>query len=158
MEATRSKVATYLDVLAIYSDTEVETACRNMMRRNSAFPPSAGELRGECERVVTSTRPAPVSHDLNLPPPDKRTDEEKAASRARVAKMYEAWRAGLPPAERGLAKAVGGMLGASPAGQAGKGEVSLGPGLQAYFAAIAPAEPAAVSPLLADEDDDAPQF
>lgn len=125
MEATRSKVTTYLDVLSIYSDADVEAACRAMMRRASAFPPSAGELRAECERVVMATRPAPFSSDRNLPPPDKRTDEEKAASRARVAKMYAEWRAGLPASEASLAKAVGGVMGLSGNRPASDGPVTV---------------------------------
>lgn len=85
-------------------------ACQNVMRRDSAFPPSAGELRAECERVVVSRLP-PVSRDKNGPPPDMRTDEEKAASRARVAKIYAEWKAGLPSSEKELAKTVGGIFG-----------------------------------------------
>lgn len=112
VEATRAKVETYLSVLEIYSDDQVRAACQNIMRHDRAFPPSAGELRAECERVTVSMLP-PVSRDRNLPPPDKRTDEEKAASRARVAKIYAEWKAGLPASDAGLAKAVGGMFGVS---------------------------------------------
>lgn len=133
-------MTTYLDVLSIYSDADVEAACRAMMRRASAFPPSAGELRAECERVAVSKLPPVGSRDKNAPPPDMRTDEERAASRIRVARIYAEWKAGLPPSEAGLAKAVGGMICVS--GQEKAGPVKIGTGLQAFLDGIKPKQDA----------------
>lgn len=160
MEATKAKVETYLAVLEIYSDTDVHVACQNMMRRNSAFPPSAGELRAECERIVVQTM-APVSRDKNLPPPDKRTDEEKAASRERVAKMYAEWKAQLPASDRPLAKSIGGIFGVPDSREKHVGPVSLGEGLQSYFMGMIERNPPATHeapPAVIEVDDDAPLF
>ena len=160
METTKAKLETYLAVLEIYSESTVETACQNLIRRDSAFPPSAGEVRSECERIEIQKMP-PVSRDKNLPPPDKRTDEEKAASRERVSRMYAEWKAQLPPAERPLAKALGGVLGVSANQEKSIGPVSLGEGLQSYFVGMIERNPPATReapPAVIEIEDDAPLF
>ena len=59
-------LAKFIETVAIYSDATVVDACRAIARRDNAFPPSAGELRAECERVHVRTAP------LALPPPRER--------------------------------------------------------------------------------------
>jgi hypothetical protein len=94
-------VETYLDVLADFSDDQVRVACNAVMRRNNPFPPSAGELAHECRNAVVHVvdQAKLARFRAHGEPPDKRTPEERAASRARVARMVEEFRASLPQAE-----------------------------------------------------------
>lgn len=145
---------TFLHALEPYSDAQVERACAAMMRRNSPFPPSAGELAHECGRTVVYA-PDPeklIRFRAQGEPVSRRSDEERAASRARVQAMYDAWRAQLPASDDKLVKSVGKMVGAS----AENGPVRVGDGLQAFFTQMMPDEPP--PPADKDEDDDAPQF
>ncbi len=99
VEATKAKVETYLSVLDPYSDAQVEKACHAVMRRNSPFPPSAGELAHECAAtVVYEPDQAKLARfRAQGEPPSAMSEEERAAGRARVAKMLADFKAGLPP-------------------------------------------------------------
>jgi len=81
----------FLETTAIYSDATVVEACRSIARRDCAFPPSAGELRAECERVHVRTAPPA------LPPPRKHhaADAIDARTRALVAASFQKFAADL---------------------------------------------------------------
>ena len=88
----------FLDCLTIYDDQVVDAACRNIAREARECPPSAGEVRAACERIMIATQPHRVSRQGNYGRPlDKLTDDEKEASKARVAEMVKRYKESLPP-------------------------------------------------------------
>lgn len=96
-------MAAYLEKLQIYPSETVAEACRRLGRRPGAFPPSAGDVRDECERIAVRTTPA-------LPAPkhthaaDSMTDEARERLKikfqsfaAELASRVEAKRDGWRP-------------------------------------------------------------
>lgn len=74
-------ISTYLEVLEIYSDEEVAEACRRMTREAREFPPTAGEVRAMCEKVVlASAQPRPALTDETRPLVNDLTPEQRAAN------------------------------------------------------------------------------
>jgi hypothetical protein len=89
---------TFLDCLTIYDDSVVDAACRNIAREAREFPPSAGEVRAACERIMITAQPHKGSKQGNYGRPlDQMTPEEKEASKARVAEMVRKYKESLPP-------------------------------------------------------------
>jgi hypothetical protein len=87
----------FLSCVEIYDDSVVDAACRNITRQSREFPPSAGEVRQACEKVVSATQPYKPSQHKFSRPLDIMTPEEAAASRERVAKMIADFKANVPP-------------------------------------------------------------
>lgn len=79
---------TYLEVLEIYSDDQVQDACLRLTREPREFPPTAGEVRAMCERVVLTSAPPPrpALTDESRPYVNDLTPEQRAAN---VAKFKE---------------------------------------------------------------------
>lgn len=74
------------------------------MRRNSPFPPSAGELAHECgaARVYEVDQTKLAKFRSQGEPASTMSEEERAAGRARVAKMLADFKAGLPPRDEAI--------------------------------------------------------
>lgn len=104
VEATKAKVEVFLSALEPYSDAQVETACQVVMRRNSPFPPSAGELAHECGAAVVYVpdQAKLAKFRAQGEPASTMSEEERAAGRARVAKMLADFKAGLPLADKAI--------------------------------------------------------
>lgn len=113
---------TFLDCLTIYEDSVVDAACRNISREAREFPPSAGEVRAACERIMIAAQPHKGGKQGNYGRPlDRLTDEEKEASKARVAEMVKRYKENLPPPDPAFS--------ASKYGQKKDAPVSLGSAL-----------------------------
>lgn len=146
---------TFLSALAPYSDAQVERACATFMRRNSPFPPSAGELAHECGQTVCyevdQTKLA--RYRAHGEPPSTMSEDERAASRARVAKMYAEFRAGLPPKDEAIWKSSSGSAWKPP---------PLGSLIAADLMALMPTQPTPEPETEAQETpeaiEDAPLF
>lgn len=94
----------FLSALEPYSDEQVKTACQTVMRRNSPFPPSAGELAHECGAAVVYVpdQTKLAKFRAQGEPAATMSEEERAAGRARVAKMLADFKAGLPPRDEAI--------------------------------------------------------
>ena len=73
---------TYLDVLEIYSEENVQEACARLTREAREFPPTAGEVRAMCERIVVASLPprAALGHDDSRPLANDLTPEQREAN------------------------------------------------------------------------------
>lgn len=112
----------FLDCLTIYDDSVVDAACRNISREAREFPPSAGEVRAACERIMIASQPHKGGKQGNYGRPlDRLTEEEKEASKARVAEMVKRYKESLPPPDPAFS--------ASKYGQKKDAPVSLGSAL-----------------------------
>lgn len=79
---------TYLEVLEIYSEEEVAQACARLTREPREFPPTAGEVRAMCERVViSSTPPRPALTDESRPYVNDLTPEQRAENVRRLREL-----------------------------------------------------------------------
>lgn len=74
-------IASFLELLADVPAEAVERACGNMRQRNAAFPPSAGELLAECERMAKSSA-IPLATRARLARQTIRIDRESLQGRA----------------------------------------------------------------------------
>lgn len=74
------------------------------MRRNNPFPPSAGELAHECGAAVVykPDQAKLAKFRAQGEPASTMSEEEKAAGRARVAKMIQDFKLGLPPPDKAV--------------------------------------------------------
>ena len=96
---------TFLDCLTIYDDSVVDAACRNIAREAREFPPSAGEVRAACEKIMLATQPHKKSGSDYKRPLERLTPEEAQASKQRVAEMVRNWKQGLPEPDKSLGSA-----------------------------------------------------
>lgn len=72
-------IKTYLEVLEIYTDEQVAEACARLTRQEREFPPTAGEVRAMCERIVVSSMPPrPALEDHSKPFDNDLTPEQRA--------------------------------------------------------------------------------
>lgn len=94
---------TFLDCLTIYDDSVVDAACRNISREAREFPPSAGEVRAACERIMLTTQPHKKSGNDYKRPLERMTPEEAEASKKRVSEMVRKWKQELPEPDKSLA-------------------------------------------------------
>lgn len=152
MDATKAKIEVYLTALEPYSDAQVETACGVFMRRNSPFPPSTGELAHECGAAVVyvADQAKLARFRAQGEPPSTMSEEERAAGRARVAKMMAEFKAGLPPKDEAI-WAVGTHWKPGP----------LGSLIAADLMALMPKEPPPLQTMVESEidaGDDTPLF
>lgn len=93
---------TFLDCLTIYDDIVVDAACRNISREAREFPPSAGEVRAACERIMLATQPHKKSGNDYKRPLERMTPEEAEASKKRVSEMVGKWKQELPEPDKSL--------------------------------------------------------
>lgn len=93
---------TFLDCLTIYDDSVVDAACRNISREAREFPPSAGEVRAACERIMLATKPHKKSGNDYKRPLERMTQEEAEASKKRVSEMVKKWKQELPEPDKSL--------------------------------------------------------
>lgn len=93
---------TFLDCLTIYDDQVVDAACRNIAREAREFPPSAGEVRAACERIMIATQPHKKSSNDYRRPLERLSPEEAEASRKRVQEMVSKWKKELPGPDKSL--------------------------------------------------------
>ena len=93
---------TFLDCLTIYDDSVVDAACRNISREAREFPPSAGEVRAACEKIMLATQPHKKSGNDYKRPLERMTPEEAEASKERVREMVRKWKRGLPEPDKSL--------------------------------------------------------
>lgn len=154
VEATRSKMETFLSALAPYSEAQVEKACQVFMRRNSPFPPSAGELAHECgaAQVYQVDQEKLAKFRAQGEPASTMTEAERAAGRAKVAKMVADFKLGLPPSDKAIQARgdIGTHWKPGP----------LGSLIAEDLMKLMPNEPPPIQPEIAAEiiDDDAPLF
>lgn len=72
-------IKTYLEVIEIYTDEQVQEACLRLTRQEREFPPTAGEVRAMCERIVVATiPPRPALTDESRPYVNNLTPEQRA--------------------------------------------------------------------------------
>lgn len=109
---------TFLSALAPYSDAQVERACAAFMRRNSPFPPSAGELAHECGLTVVYEvdQEKLARYRAQGTPKSAMSEEEREAAKARVAKLFADFKAGLPPKDDAIWKGSGSIWKPPPLG------------------------------------------
>lgn len=76
-------IKTYLEVIEIYTDEHVQEACQRLTRENREFPPTAGEVRAMCERIVVASMPPRPALPSPEHPASALTPEQRAANVAR---------------------------------------------------------------------------
>lgn len=81
-------IKTYLEVLEIYSDEVVQETAARLIREPREFPPTAGEVRAMCEKVVVATLPPrPALTDDSRPYVNDLTPEQRAENVRRLQEL-----------------------------------------------------------------------
>lgn len=130
----------YLDVLEIYSEETVQEACARLTREAREFPPTAGEVRAVCERImVASIPPQKALTDESRPFANDLTPEQRAENVRRLRELVvELGRGGSAKFAPARCASDGRLAPApAPAPEASAGPVNVGPALGAYFERMA---------------------